>query len=66
MFQSQGVKCVPYLPEIIPTYLSTIKTCDPSIKEVHVVFGRRINFTIKILKNQNRMSNQNQIFMKLA
>ena len=38
MFQSQGVKCVPYLPDIIPTYLSTIKTCDPSIKEVRSWF----------------------------
>uniref|UniRef100_H2Y9G6 Serine/threonine-protein kinase TOR n=1 Tax=Ciona savignyi TaxID=51511 RepID=H2Y9G6_CIOSA len=33
MFQSLKVKCVPYLPEIIPTYLSTIQTCDPSIRE---------------------------------
>ncbi|CAK8674525.1 unnamed protein product [Clavelina lepadiformis] len=33
MFQSLGVKCVPYLSEIIPTYLTTIKNCDPSIKE---------------------------------
>ncbi|XP_078489638.1 serine/threonine-protein kinase mTOR-like [Ciona intestinalis] len=33
MFESLNVKCVPYLPEIIPTYLSTIQTCDPSIRE---------------------------------
>ena len=34
MFQSLGVKCVPYLPEIIPTYLATIESCDPNIREV--------------------------------
>nr|CAB3264065.1 serine/threonine-protein kinase mTOR-like [Phallusia mammillata] len=33
MFQSLGVRCVPYLSEIIPTYLATIQNCDPSIRE---------------------------------
>lgn len=34
MINSLGLKCVPYLSQIIPTYLTTIKSCESNIREV--------------------------------
>ncbi|PIK33483.1 putative serine/threonine-protein kinase mTOR-like [Apostichopus japonicus] len=33
IFKSLGVKCVQFLPQIMPTYIYVIRTCDPGIRE---------------------------------
>ncbi|XP_038044243.1 serine/threonine-protein kinase mTOR-like [Patiria miniata] len=33
IFKSLGVKCVQFLPQIMPTYLNVIRTCDAGIRE---------------------------------
>ncbi|XP_033096355.1 serine/threonine-protein kinase mTOR-like [Anneissia japonica] len=33
LFKTLGVKCVQFLPQIMPTYLSVIRTCDSGIRE---------------------------------
>ncbi|XP_039269325.2 serine/threonine-protein kinase mTOR-like [Styela clava] len=47
MFKSLGVKCVSYLPQIIPTYLATIRSCDPNIREFLFKNLGIIVFTVK-------------------
>ena len=34
IFKSLGVKCVQFLPQIMPTYLNVIRTSDAGIREV--------------------------------
>ena len=34
IFKSLGIKSVPYLPQIMPPFLSAISTCDPNFREV--------------------------------
>lgn len=34
IFKSLGLKCVQFLPQVMPTFLNVIRVCDTSIKEV--------------------------------
>lgn len=34
IFKSLGIKCVPYIQQIIPAYLTVIRTADPNFREV--------------------------------
>lgn len=36
IFKSLGLKCVQFLPQVMPTFLNVIRVCDTSIKEVSV------------------------------
>jgi FKBP12-rapamycin complex-associated protein len=34
IFKSLGIKCVPYIQQVIPAYLTVIRTADPSFRDV--------------------------------
>lgn len=34
IFKSLGIKCVPYIQQVIPAYLTVLKTADPNFREV--------------------------------
>lgn len=34
IFKSLGLKCVQFLPQVMPTFLNVIRVCDTSIREV--------------------------------
>ena len=34
IFKSLGLKCVQFLPQVMPTFLNVIRVCDASIREV--------------------------------
>ena len=34
IFNNLGMKGVQYLPQLMPSYLNVIRTCDPSFREV--------------------------------
>lgn len=36
IFKSLGLKCVQFLPQVMPTFLNVIRVCDTSIKEVSI------------------------------
>ena len=37
IFKSLGIKCVPYIQQVIPAYLTVIRTADPSFRDVSSV-----------------------------
>ena len=39
IFKSLGVKCVPYIPQVMPAYLHVIRTSDASFREVRTPYG---------------------------
>lgn len=47
IFKSLGVKCVQFLPQIMPTYIYVIRTCDPGIREVEGIFFKSSKFFIR-------------------
>lgn len=38
IFKSLGLKCVQFLPQVMPTFLNVIRVCDASIREVTHTF----------------------------
>ena len=34
IFKSLGIKCVPYISQVMPNYLHVIRTSDPTFREV--------------------------------
>lgn len=34
IFKSLGLKCVQFLPQVMPTFLNVIRVCDGAIREV--------------------------------
>ena len=36
IFKSLGIKSVPYLSQIMPSFINAIRTCDPTFREVSV------------------------------
>lgn len=36
IFKSLGLKCVQFLPQVMPTFLNVIRVCDASIREVQL------------------------------
>lgn len=59
IFKSLGLKCVQFLPQVMPTFLNVIRVCDASIREVqlartlifhlvslnHLLFFKRLCFS---------------------
>lgn len=37
IFKSLGLKCVQFLPQVMPTFLNVIRVCDGAIREVSVL-----------------------------
>ena len=37
IFKSVGIKCVPYIQQVIPAYLNVIRTADTNFREVRMV-----------------------------
>lgn len=56
IFKSLGLKCVQFLPQVMPTFLNVIRVCDASIREVrngtddekkgHKLFSKQISYSI--------------------
>lgn len=44
IFKSLGLKCVQFLPQVMPTFLNVIRVCDASIREVQL--GTHADFFI--------------------
>ncbi|XP_033015388.1 serine/threonine-protein kinase mTOR isoform X1 [Lacerta agilis] len=53
IFKSLGLKCVQFLPQVMPTFLNVIRVCDGAIREVkedgESVLGRRAEFLFQQL-----------------
>lgn len=55
IFKSLGLKCVQFLPQVMPTFLNVIRVCDASIREVrngtddekkgHKLFSKQISYS---------------------
>lgn len=41
IFKSLGLKCVQFLPQVMPTFLNVIRVCDASIREVGNSYGTK-------------------------
>lgn len=37
IFKSLGLKCVQFLPQVMPTFLSVIRLCDNNVREVCIL-----------------------------
>ena len=48
IFKSLGLKCVQFLPQVMPTFLNAIRVCDASIREVSSLFQASEKGLIKI------------------
>lgn len=58
IFKSLGLKCVQFLPQVMPTFLNVIRVCDASIREVGcTIWGKRL-FGIFFLMNLTRVNKQ--------
>lgn len=44
IFKSLGLKCVQFLPQVMPTFLNVIRVCDASIREVQFCKWKSQNF----------------------
>ncbi|XP_071482072.1 serine/threonine-protein kinase mTOR-like [Diadema antillarum] len=51
IFKSLGVKCVQFLPQIMPTYINVIRTCDNGTREF---LFQQLGFMISIVKQHIR------------
>ncbi|XP_065891468.1 serine/threonine-protein kinase mTOR-like isoform X2 [Dysidea avara] len=51
IFKSLGIKSVPFLPQIMPAFLSTIRTCDPNFREF---LFKQLGNIISIIKQHAR------------
>ncbi|CAO1620602.1 unnamed protein product [Sympodiomycopsis kandeliae] len=51
MFKTQGMKCVPFLPQIIPAFLNVIRTCSTSLAEF---YWQQLGILISIIKQHAR------------
>ena len=51
MFKTQGVKCVPFLPQIIPAFLQVIRTCSTGLSEFYY---QQLAILISIIKQHVR------------
>eukprot|EP00494_Astrolonche_serrata_P029578 UN29845 len=51
IFKSMGIKCIPFLPQIIPSFLASMKSCEPSQREA--LFKQLIKL-VSIVKNHIR------------
>ncbi|PWN23279.1 putative TOR1-1-phosphatidylinositol 3-kinase [Microstroma glucosiphilum] len=58
MFKTQGMKCVPFLPQIIPAFLDVIKNCTTSLAEF---YWQQLGILISIIK-QHARNYLNEIF----
>ncbi len=68
IFKSLGLKCVQFLPQVMPTFLNVIRVCDASIREVgsttefyrilfcYVIFHLWINASIILKANLSQFS----------
>ena len=47
IFKSLGIKCVPYIQQVIPAYLTVIRTADPNFRDVRILhhYNITVNFT---------------------
>ena len=48
IYSSLGMKGVQYLPQLMPSYLNVIRTCDPSFREVILILNIVLIFIVKI------------------
>ena len=55
IFNNLGMKGVQYLPQLMPSYLNVIRTCDPSFREVWVFFYEK--FLRNIFKERKAFRN---------
>ena len=39
IFKSLGIKCVPYISQVMPNYLNVIRTADVTFREVSVMWS---------------------------
>lgn len=51
MFKTQGMKCVPFLPQIIPAFLQVIRNCSTSLAEF---YWQQLGILITIIKQHAR------------
>ncbi len=51
MFKTQGLKCVPFLPQIIPAFLQVIRTCSTGLSEFYY---QQLAILISIIKQHVR------------
>ncbi|CAH1240669.1 MTOR [Branchiostoma lanceolatum] len=51
IFKSLGMKCVQFVPQIMPTYLNVIKTCDANVREF---LFQQMGMLISIIKQHIR------------
>nr|QHX41461.1 serine/threonine-protein kinase mTOR [Halisarca dujardinii] len=51
IFKSQGIKSVPYLPQIMPPFVNAIRTCDPAFREF---LFQQLGSIISIIKQHAR------------
>ncbi|CAO1620752.1 unnamed protein product [Jaminaea pallidilutea] len=51
MFKTQGMKCVPFLPQIIPAFLNVIRACNTSLAEF---YWQQLGILINIIKQHAR------------
>ena len=58
IFNSIGMKCVTYLPQVMPPYLTVIRTCDPSLRDYAF---QQLGMLIGIVKQHIR-SHLDEIF----
>lgn len=54
IFKSLGLKCVQFLPQVMPTFLNVIRVCDASIREVGIIL--LICCLIELMKSVTLMS----------
>ncbi len=52
IFKSLGLKCVQFLPQVMPTFLNVIRVCDASIREVRCYHRNEVVLSSKIILNR--------------
>lgn len=48
IFKSLGIKCVPYIQQVIPAYLAVIRSADQTFREVssYIIMLDHVKFTL--------------------
>lgn len=59
IFKSLGLKCVQFLPQVMPTFLNVIRVCDGAIREVSVLGTTASSFLFHCPKIRIHFSKEN-------
>ena len=51
IFKSMGAKCIPFLPQIIPSFLQSMRTCEPPQRQALI---EQLVHVVGIVKNHIR------------